>query len=128
MTGALDAGFAALATRLTNRYGKPMTLRRVATAVVNPATGKSTATTTNYSVNGSPPAPVRLTRRDFGLATEGLIMQGDAEVIIAAAGLTITPDPVTDRLVIDSVVWKIVAADPLYSGEDVAAWVLVARK
>lgn len=122
MTGALDTRMRATASRLINKFGATMTLRRQA-GVYDPATGKNTETATDYAIVGSPPSPVDLRRVDGEM-----IKQGDAETILAASDLTVAPDQTTDHIVFAGETWSVVAVEPIYSGEQVAAYQLRLRK
>jgi len=122
MTGALDTRMRATASRLINQFGATMVLRRQA-GVYYPATGKNTETAADYDVVGSPPYPVDLRRVDGEM-----VRQGDAETILAASDLTFTPDQTTDHIVFGGEAWSIVAVQPIYSGEQVAAYELRLRK
>ena len=53
--------------------------------------------------------------------TQGVVRQDDTQIFIAASGLTFTPAEGL-KVTHASIVWNMVAANPLYSGDDIAAW------
>jgi len=121
MTGKLDKRMRALGQRLVDAYGKPVTLRRT-TSTYDPATGTTSTSTTNYSVNG-----VLEGYEDSRI--DGTVVQaGDLRVTIPAQNLAIAPSMETDALVIGSGTWTLVNVRPTYSGEQVAIYELQVRQ
>ena len=118
----LDATFRDLAKNLIADKGKVVTVVRETRTFV-PATGKNTTVVTNYSAKISPPAPFNQNR-----INDTTIIQGDMSCLLAAKGFAITPTARTDKMLFDGTTWQIVAVNPIYSGEQVAAWELQLRQ
>jgi hypothetical protein len=105
---------------LVDRKGKTVTYtKRVQTFTV--ATGDVSETTTDYSLKVSPPDGV-----DLRLIDGDVVQEGDVSVVLPAKDLDFTPEN-GDKVTIDSVVWKVVYIDSLYTGELLGAYVLRLR-
>lgn len=100
------------------------TITRTTEANYNPETGEADPpVTTTYSVKTSPPEAFKT------LEIDGTnVLKGDFKVIVAARDLTIEPSPQTDTLTRASVVYKIIAVEPIVSGDQVAAYQLQCRR
>lgn len=80
---------------------KAVTLRRTSSVYV-PATGVNTPTATDYAWT------VVVSEYADGLVDGTSVMRGDRKLLGAAGDLSVTPDPETDKIVMDSLVWQIV--------------------
>ncbi len=118
-----DDIFVPLAKNLINEtFGFTATLRRETRTFV-PATGKNTATSTDYSVKITPPSPFN--RKKF---PDAAFEDGDMMTMVAGDGLTIVPSPVSDFLVYAGTVWQVMMVLPIVSGEQTAAYRLQVRQ
>lgn len=118
----LDKTARLTAQRLIRKFGKTATLQRT-TRTNDVATGKTTDKITTAAVKVSPPEAFRADQIDGTL-----VHQGDAMVNLAARGLTITPTPETDAMLLDSVIWRVVAVETVWSGDLPALFKLQLRK
>jgi len=110
------------AQRFADTRGKAMTLRRT-TSTFDPATGDTTESTSDTSIDASSPRAFSPERIDGTL-----IQDGDAVVAIPAQQLTTTPTPETDSVLIDGVEWQVVRVQPRYAGEQVTTYSVQVRK
>jgi hypothetical protein len=102
-------------------FGRALTLRHVTTGEYVPEDGGVAGdSTSDESVTGT---VGRYSKSEIG----DTIRVEDIPVLIAAKGLTSVPTT-ADRLVIDTKVYEIVSIEPIYSGEEVAAYRLQARR
>lgn len=123
MPDALRDAMRGVAASVLDTLGTAATITR-STESYNPETGaESGAASTDYSVNCSPPSPFKENEID---GTH--IQRGDVKVLVAAKGLAIAPTSKTDTFTFDSVQYKIVDVDPIYSGSLPAAFELHCRK
>lgn len=120
---ALDDEMVPLALELITEFGKSVTFIKVTLGAYNPATGEAAETgTTDYTQLVSPPSPFEERWVDGEL-----IKKSDVYVLIAASGLTFTPS--TDFAVtIDTISYRVIAVEPIYSGESIAVYRLQLRK
>jgi hypothetical protein len=121
MTGALDR-LRFTADRLTQRFGKAVTLTRVENTF-DPATGETTETRTDNPTVSTPPAEFNVSRIDGTL-----VKQGDVQLAVPAVDLSIAPDPDTDEVKLDGLTYQIVRVSPEYSGEKVARYIMQVRR
>ena len=124
MTTALDTTLPPRVLEVVNKYGKTVTIT-VTSSTINVALGKiASSSETTYSKKVSPPAPYKSRYID------GTMIQAhDLQCILPASGLGFTPS-LSDEMTVtmDSVVWSVKGFDPMYSGDDVAAYRLQLRK
>lgn len=122
MSTALDNKILPKVLEVINRVGVNVTLK-TATKTYNPTTRVTTeSNVSNVVVKASPPTP----------ATKEMMpgetyVVGDQVIYIAGKGATATPVlgmEVTSK----SQVFQIVALNPLYSGDDIAAWECFIRR
>lgn len=118
---ALDPVMAKLALDLINQFGGQATYRRVQRAY-DAGVGNVVESLQDISCRISPPSPYVDDRID-GTS----IQRGDAECLVARMALTVTPVQ-EDRLLFKGVTWTIVEVDPIYSGDEIAAFTLQLRK
>jgi hypothetical protein len=99
---------------------KSVTLRRASSTYV-PATGVSTPTNTDYTWT------VVQTFYSDRMVDGTSVKSGDRKLLGAAADLSVTPNPETDAIVMDSLTWQIVdtgtQTDPA-----TATWTLQVRR
>lgn len=119
---ALDTKLRATATGLLVKYGKSVTLTAVTPGAYNPATGQSTTSTSDTTAQ----AFIETYGKGEIFSSGGLVVMGDKKLTFAAADVT-KPEP-GDTVTIDSVVWTVIFVDELWSGEQVAAYVVQVRK
>jgi len=89
------------------------------TETYDPVTGDNVSASVNTTVRASPPSDYTYQYKEASLQ-----LGTTAWVIVGALGLAIEPDPKTDRYLFDGFDFKVVRADPIYSGDEVAAYVL----
>lgn len=117
----LDVTARALADNLVNQFGKTVTLRRTPKSVYDPETGTGgdDQILTDYSVKVTPPTDFMLKR------VEGtLIGEGDQVISLPALNAPIVPNKDTDIVIIEDEEWKIRQIGNLWSGEQVAMYIL----
>lgn len=117
----LDDRILPLALNLIAKFGKAATVYDAYTDV-DVATGRTSTVPDSWSVTIAPPSPV-----NSKYVNGDIVIETDMQTMIAASGLAFTPS-VGMRVVFDSTDYKVVAAQPLYSGESIAAWRLIARR
>lgn len=120
MPGALDR-LRFTADRLTQRFGKAITITRVE-STFDPATGETTETRTDHATVSTPPAEFDVSRIDGTL-----VKQGDVQLAVPAVDLSIAPGPDTDEISFDGLTYQIVRVSPRYSGEKIAQYILQVR-
>jgi len=118
----LDDALRPVAKDLLSTFGKDLTFIVKGSESYDATTGSVTVSESSVVVKGSPPAPYA---RKY--ITGDLVKEGDVQTIIAAQGLTITPDE-GQRVEFDSEKWHIVSIKRIYSGEQVAAYELQLRR
>lgn len=117
----LDDTARAVAERLIGRFGKTVTIRRVIRGF-DPATGKTTETTRDFTARVSPPERFR-----EHLIDGTLVKAGDLQAQLAAKGAPVVPEPARDRIVIDGESYQVLRVDPVTSGEEAALYTLHLR-
>ena len=120
--GAFDSLFRNLADSLITQFGGTGILRDISTSFT-PATGLVVETPTDQTVSLSPPSPVELSAIDGTL-----VQEGDMTTLVAALGLTNVPVANETRLVFAGETWQVTIVDPIYSGDQVAAYQLGLRQ
>lgn len=119
-----DDLFGNLATNLIdNTFGTAATYTREA-STYDPVTGQNNVTATTYQIQISPPAPVKKRRQEDGTRFENQ----DVQFYLARQGLPIEPSSATDYITFRGSRYQIVMAEPLVSGDEIAAWLITARK
>ena len=118
----LDAPMRDMAVALIDAFGVSSTLRRTATSYA-PKDGADIASTTDYTVNASPPEDYDVSEIDGTV-----IKTNDFKTAVAAKGLAVEPDPGKDVFLFGGVTYKIISVKKVYSGAQIAAFVLQCRK
>jgi hypothetical protein len=119
-----DTIFGNLATKLIdNTFGTAATIVRE-TATYNVATGDNALSTANHAVSISPPAPLSIKR----IADGSLFQQEDMTCVVARQGISIVPNPRTDKMLWRGDTYQIVVVNPIVSGSLDAAYELVLRR
>ena len=113
----LDTKMRLLAQSLIAKYGKTVYVVTDSAGVYDTSTGDAVITEATQTIKGVFATPEQL---GFG---SGLVQQGKALFMIAARGLSVVPSP-SDKLLVDSVQWRILKVNPAFSGEQVAYYVL----
>lgn len=120
MPTAFDNIFVPLATQLVDQtFGFNATHRRIVRSY-DASTGKNSESVTDTTVKITPPSP--FTQRQINDTT---ILQGDQQVIMSSASGIVPND--NDKFVIGGNVWKVVAVNPIVSGELSAAYTVQLR-
>ena len=111
-----------LAKKFIAKHGKAMTIRDP-NRTFDPATGSVSGSSSAMTVTGTPPSEYRV--EDSSVRD---VQSGDLATTVAATdtGLT-SPPQVGFQLSFDSMVARIVAVTPIYSGTQVAAYKLQLR-
>lgn len=118
---ALDTNLLPAILSLLDRLGKTVTVHDVPGAV-NVSTGRVSGTPDSWSVKVTPPAPVKQS-----LVDGDVVQTRDAAMLVAAQDIVFTPT-IGQRVVVDSLSYKVVKVIPLYSGELICAYRLIARQ
>lgn len=118
---ALDTSARKLSVNLLAKFGKAITFQSIVEGAYDPITGDTAANTVTSSSK-------KAVIKDYnGIELmSGVIQQGDRKVTIAASGATL-PQP-SDKIVIDSETYNIIAVKTIWSGELAALYQLQARK
>lgn len=120
MTGQLDQVAADVAADLIGQFGTTCTVKR-GVDNYDSTTGLTEKTDTSYT--GQPcSAPYKV---DQKFVEAGLVTSIAQQVIMPAKGLSVVPNAETDTLVIYAVEFNIVAVNPIYSGNNAAAYEVV---
>jgi hypothetical protein len=109
-----------LVGRLSNDFGKAMTLKEHTGSEYDPDTGTTVDTYNDHSVSGI----VRSFRQD--LMDGSAVQVGDLDVHVPASQIDFLPDT-NDVLVMDGTEWSIVYARRIYTGESVGFFRLQVR-
>jgi hypothetical protein len=121
---ALDTKLRAAALRIIAAYGQDVVFVVPATSTYDPATGATTETSpTEYTEKISPPRGYKATMIDGDI-----VRRGDRQAYLAASGLSFTPKANAQEVRMGTEVWKIVGVQEIYSGEQIAVFVLQMRK
>ena len=117
----LDATARALADRLTDQFGKTVVLQRQINSSYDGATdtGGEPQIPSNHTVKVTPPEGFMFSKIDGTL-----IGEGDQVVSLPALNSPITPNKTTDKIIMDDSTWKIKQVGRLWSGEQVAMYIL----
>jgi hypothetical protein len=122
MTTALDTKLVPKALALINKFGTNATFTVSIGGTYSPATGKVSGTSTEDKIQKvSPPS-----RFDKSLVDGELIKATDLLVVLAASGLTFTPEQ-SMKVTLDTRVYTIVDVWPVMSGDKVAIYKLQLR-
>lgn len=115
----LDDRMVPLARRMIDKYGKAMTFTKITPGSYNPATSATTGvTTTDYATKGV----MDSSRKYFG---DDLVQEQDVTVLMAADGMpSVTPG---DQIMWDGTLYSVVVPRPIYSGEQIALYIMLAR-
>lgn len=119
---ALDSLFFGLSKSLIDQFGGSASLQTIS-ETFTPATGLTSETVAAQAVKISPPDPV-----DLSAVDGSLVQAGDMTTLIAAKGLTSAPVANSSRLVFDGDTWQAVGVEPIYSGDDIAAYRIQLRR
>lgn len=118
----LDKILPGLAERLIDKFGAGASLE-IVTKTDDLASGKVSESVVATPVNITPTEPFAI-----GQIDGTLVQAGDLITLAAAQGLSTAPVANRDRLVFASETWQVVAVDPVYSGDSVAAYRLHLRR
>lgn len=116
----LDDKLVPKALELINKFGLTATYT-TEDKTYDTATRKSVLVTTDFTVKVTPPFGY-----DERLITTEIIRADDSFILIAGSGLQFTPK-MGDFVTIKGVKWRVARSQPLYSGEQVAAYQLQLR-
>lgn len=119
----LDATLRPLAKRLHRDYGKESTLTVRTGGGYDASDGSYDAPSeANHTVFCTPPQPFHRSVIDGDR-----VRQDDFTTSVAAQGLSVVPDT-SAKLTFDGAVYAIVGVTPVYSGAQIAAYLLHCRK
>lgn len=118
---ALDTRFRSLATRLIDKNGKAVTFTVTGTSEYYPSLGIAEKSSTDYAVK----AIVIDHSQAAVFQSGGLVLAGDKQFTLAAAGIT-KPKP-GDTITLNSVIYPIVRVVETWSGEEIAVYECQAR-
>lgn len=118
---SIACGFKNFVEQFTNENGKSLTIRRIS-STITPSTGKTSETTSDTETKGL----IRSFRT--GEIDGTLVQLGDMEVRVAADAISITPEPDTDLVIMDSETWRVVSVGRKYSGDTVSQFMLQVRR
>lgn len=135
---ALDDRIRPRVVALISKYGLNATFEVLASAVPDATTGTVTetaATGSPFTAKISPPEPVtwQFLEHESSHAGRGagaggdVVRTGDVSCLVAAKDLAFTPLSATGSMLartmtIDGIAYTIVKIEPIWSGEEVAAW------
>lgn len=118
----LDDRLLPTALRILQKLGRSVTFETPGTKTYDPATGATTFSGVQaFSGQASPPLSFERKYVDGDI-----VRRGDARLILANQDLQFTPT-LAHVVQFDGTEWQTVRVDPLYSGEQIAAWVLQIR-
>ena len=125
MATALDTKLRAVALRLIDDYGQDAIFVVPTTSTYDPDTGATTETgPTEYTEKISPPRGYKANMIDGNV-----VQRGDRQAYIAASGLAFTSETGLEvRLTDAEEVWRIVGVQEIFSGEQIAVYVLQMRR
>ena len=119
----LDDRILPLIPQLLTSLGKTVRFFVVESGEYSPESGSvGPGTTTAVDLKATPPEAMKV-----GLQDGDIVKVGDVRILIAAEGLAFTPEA-TQQVKIDSDRWRIVHTEPIYSGEEIAAYQIQLRK
>jgi len=118
---ALDTSARALAVKSLAKFGKSITLQSIVEGAYDPVTGDMAANT----ITSSNPLAIISDFKGAALMS-GVIQYGDRKVTIAASG-SVLPLP-TDKVIIDTETYNVIAVKSIWSGELAALYELQVRK
>lgn len=117
----LDDALVPAAAALLTQFGKTISIEEV-TKVYDETTGKTTiVVVATYTPKAA------LETYSIALVNGDTVRHDDLKVTIAAQSLAFTPT-IGWKVTIDTVEWRILRVEPLYSGNLVAAWVMQLRR
>lgn len=123
MSTTLDIEAALAALELIDENGKAVSFVHNASATYSPSTGKVTGgSPAPFNKKIVPPYPY-----EQKLVDGDVIRVDDMRTGVAASGLGFTPERMKTTVTIDSRIWTVVNVQPIYSGEDVAMYLLQLR-
>lgn len=120
----LDEEFVPLATEMIDEMGKTVVFKTYPDASYDEVEGETTlGDVISYIKKIIPPY-----NYDHKYIDGDIIKVGDMQTGIAGQGLEFTPEPGLIEIIIDEQTWKIINMMPLYSGEQIAMFLLQLRK
>lgn len=120
----LDEEFVPLALEMIEELGKTVEIKTYPGQQYDPTTGEATkGDYVRYVKKVIPPYPY-----DEKYIDGDLIKAGDLQTGIAGSGLGFTPEPGLTEIYIDTLRWSIVSMKPIYSGEQIAMFLLQLRR
>ena len=122
MATPLDITALAAVTRILDKLGVPATLTNRVEGAYDPNTGETAVTETVIAVPKASP-PLRYSIPEVNGTT---VLRSDYKVIIGRAD-NITDIGVNDEITINGITGTVIAVDPIWSGEEIAAWILQCR-
>jgi hypothetical protein len=119
----LDTKLRAAALRIIEAYGQDATFTVPGSVTYDPTTGVATESSpTEYVEKISPPRGYHATMIDGDV-----VRRGDRQAYLAASGLAFTPETGREVELTDGT-WRIMGVQEMFSGEQVAVYVLQMRR
>ena len=119
-----DREFVPLALEMINEFGKVVAIKYYPDAAYDPTIGEtSEGDFTSYTKKVIPPYPY-----EQKFVDGDIVRAGDVQTGIAGSGLEFVPEPGLTKIIIDTLVWNIVNMKPIYSGEQIALFILQLRR
>lgn len=117
----LDTQMRALASDLIGQFGASAILQRDEYLYDRVASKGYLQETQQYSIKISPPEPYKELR-------DGLLVKtGELKAMVAAVDLAVVPDQ-KDRIIFAGETWTVIDVESVWSGEQVAAYILRLQK
>jgi hypothetical protein len=117
----LDTQMRALASDLIGQFGASAVLQRDEYLYDRVASKGYLQETQQYTIKLSPPEPYQ------ELRDGAMVKTGEMKTMVAAVDLEIVPDE-KDRIIFAGATWTVVAVEAVWSGEQVAAYILRLQK
>lgn len=127
MTTELDDIMVPLAYDLLQEFGKSMQLTHILSATYSTSTGVNSPSSSTQTVKGLVEEYADNMRDVMGDRQAGTIVLGDKKITFAASGLTYPPE-IADKIVVGGVTYNVVNVSSVYSGEEIALYMMQVRK
>lgn len=123
MATAFDEKFLASAQSILDKFGVPATISQETKTAYDPLTMEVTETVTSIEVEKASP-PIGYSKEE--LDTD-LVQLNDFKVIVSR-GTNLTTVSNNDKITINGITANIVNVKPVYSGAEIAIWILQCRR
>lgn len=123
MATAFDELFLASAQSILSKFGVPATLSREVSSGYNPLTMEVTETVTTINIEKASP-PIQYSKEEYDT---DLVQLNDFKVIVSRSDSLTSVDN-HDKITINGITADIVNVKPVYSGAEIAIWILQCRR